>query len=157
MRWAIKNCRTCLIKDLLRHNVEGVEDNGTWPLLNKLAQFKPPPVEIMNIVLQHALDLGPTRSTRPAQMTCTLGWYLTKGSVGSLIFSRKCGHRGSCECEWPVSEEELKVVKLLLRLGADPNGFYKTSPGLQPRRLISYCRNERILDLLIDNGADIPF
>ncbi|KAF2491660.1 ankyrin [Lophium mytilinum] len=171
--WAIRRKRVRHVDYLLRQNISCIKDNGEWPLLGNAFQFSS--AEVISKLLEYALNYG-FFSMTPEWSTKLLAMYL---EIVPDKFSR-CPHYHwhphPCECRWAVSESELEVVKYLLELGADSMGF---STSLQepdeiyddPFNLCSFlqcgiyedhtepftfrARNEKILKLLVDAGADI--
>ncbi|KAF2498146.1 hypothetical protein BU16DRAFT_558221 [Lophium mytilinum] len=172
MRWAIRYRHISLVQYLLRHNTNNPDSMGNWPVLDWLMEHDRAPVDIINTVLQHAtvhaMSIGRISVNRE-EITTALGQYLRLVPMHLLgdedyddLEGSLCEHGKFCECIWDVSEAELDVVRSLLQLGADPMGRGYKYPldddlgGLPIPPVFTFqARNEQILKILVQAGADI--
>jgi ankyrin repeat protein len=82
----------------------------------------------------------------------------TKGLIAEGVNINAKGEGGITPLLWVELNQDLNAMRLLLDLGADPNGFVLPQvgkPGLGPPAwLAAAAGQENILQLLLDHGAD---
>ncbi|KAF2489966.1 hypothetical protein BU16DRAFT_168264 [Lophium mytilinum] len=169
IEWAVENGNVPLVRYLFKHNITGIEENGTgaWPLYDRMTcgdcAGDHDLVDITKLFIDKATQLGRLDTKEASRILYNILRYMESirtRSPGCLIEYReameKLPRQNSANLPDRMETKTLELIEILIsELGANPTGYGRRGQITKP--FLHLCRDTRVLEILLRHGAHVNF